>query len=66
MGAVNTTLGEENSEPVSVTRPERARAYRRPRRTPITWVRGGIEEPGRPEKIMLTLPPEIRIEGRTG
>jgi 4,5-dihydroxyphthalate decarboxylase len=28
----------------------------------IIWVRGGIEEPGRPEKIKLTLPPEIRIE----
>ncbi len=28
----------------------------------IVWVRGGLEEPGRPEKIRLTLPPEIRIE----
>ena len=28
----------------------------------IVWLRGGIEEPGRPEKIKLTLPPEIRIE----
>jgi 4,5-dihydroxyphthalate decarboxylase len=28
----------------------------------IVWVRGGAEEPGRPEKIRLTLPPEIRIE----
>jgi 4,5-dihydroxyphthalate decarboxylase len=28
----------------------------------IIWVRGGIEEPGRPEKIKLTLPPEIRVE----
>jgi 4,5-dihydroxyphthalate decarboxylase len=27
----------------------------------IIWMRGGIEEPGRPEKINLTLPPEIRI-----
>jgi 4,5-dihydroxyphthalate decarboxylase len=30
--------------------------------TDITWVRGGIEEPGRPEKISVTLPPEIRVE----
>ena len=28
----------------------------------VTWVRGGIEEPGRPEKIALKLPPEIRLE----
>jgi 4,5-dihydroxyphthalate decarboxylase len=28
----------------------------------ITWVRGGIEEPGRPEKISVALPPEIKIE----
>jgi 4,5-dihydroxyphthalate decarboxylase len=28
----------------------------------IAWVRGGIEQPGRPEKIAITLPPEIRIE----
>jgi 4,5-dihydroxyphthalate decarboxylase len=28
----------------------------------ITWVRGGMEEPGRPEKIALTLPSDIRIE----
>lgn len=28
----------------------------------ITWVRGGMEHPGRREKISLQLPPEIRIE----
>jgi 4,5-dihydroxyphthalate decarboxylase len=28
----------------------------------IVWVRGGMETPGRPEKIPLTLPPEIRLE----
>lgn len=28
----------------------------------VTWVRGGIETPGRPEKIKLQLPPDIRIE----
>ncbi len=28
----------------------------------ITWVRGGIATPGRPEKITLALAPEIRIE----
>lgn len=28
----------------------------------VTWVRGGIETPGRPEKIRLALPPEVRIE----
>ena len=27
-----------------------------------TWVRGGIETPGRPEKIALALPPGIRLE----
>ena len=26
------------------------------------WVRGGLEEPGRPEKISLTLPTSIRLE----
>ena len=35
----------------------------------ITWVRGGIETPGRPEKIALELPPGVRLEdapaGRT-
>ena len=35
----------------------------------ITWVRGGIETPGRPEKIGLALPPDVRLEdapaGRT-
>jgi 4,5-dihydroxyphthalate decarboxylase len=28
----------------------------------IIWVRGGIEEPGRAEKIAITLPPDVRIE----
>ncbi|WP_417691987.1 ABC transporter substrate-binding protein [Roseibium sp.] len=28
----------------------------------VTWVRGGLEQPGRPEKIALNLPPEIKIE----
>jgi len=28
----------------------------------VTWVQGGIDEPGRPEKIALTLPPSIRVE----
>ena len=28
----------------------------------ITWVRGGIETPGRPEKIALTLPADVRID----
>jgi 4,5-dihydroxyphthalate decarboxylase len=28
----------------------------------ITWVRGGMEHPGRPEKIPLQLPADIRIE----
>ena len=28
----------------------------------VVWVRGGIDEPGRPEKIPLALPPSIRIE----
>lgn len=28
----------------------------------VTWVRGGIDMPGRPEKIGLQLPPDIRIE----
>ncbi len=28
----------------------------------VTWVRGGIDTPGRPEKIPLQLPPEVRIE----
>jgi len=35
----------------------------------IAWVRGGIETPGRPEKIDLALPPGVRIDdapaGRT-
>jgi len=28
----------------------------------IQWVRGGLEQPGRVEKISVTLPPEIRLE----
>jgi len=28
----------------------------------VTWVRGGIDEPGRPEKIKLRLPPDVRME----
>jgi 4,5-dihydroxyphthalate decarboxylase len=28
----------------------------------IVWVRGGMERPGRPEKIALELPPDVRIE----
>jgi 4,5-dihydroxyphthalate decarboxylase len=26
------------------------------------WIRAGIEEPGRPEKITLNLPPDVRLE----
>lgn len=28
----------------------------------IIWVRGGMDTPGRPEKIALDLPPEVRVE----
>ncbi len=28
----------------------------------ITWVRGGIDTPGRPEKIKLQLPPDVHLE----
>jgi 4,5-dihydroxyphthalate decarboxylase len=28
----------------------------------MTWVRGGIEQPGRGEKIALVLPPQVRLE----
>ncbi|MNY02904.1 4,5-dihydroxyphthalate decarboxylase [compost metagenome] len=28
----------------------------------VTWVRGGIDQPGRPEKIKLQLPPTVRVE----
>jgi 4,5-dihydroxyphthalate decarboxylase len=28
----------------------------------VLWVRGGLEEPGRPEKIALDLPPSLRFE----
>ena len=35
----------------------------------VQWVRGGIDTPGRPEKIKLQLPPDVRLEdapaGRT-
>lgn len=27
----------------------------------VTWVRGGIDEPGRPEKIPVALPPGVRV-----
>lgn len=27
----------------------------------VTWVRGGIDEPGRPEKIKLALPPDVKL-----
>ena len=28
----------------------------------MRWVRGGIEDAGRPEKIKLNLPPDVRLE----
>lgn len=28
----------------------------------VTWVRGGIDTPGRPEKVELQLPPGVRLE----
>src|SRR3979409_8992 len=28
----------------------------------IHWIRGGIEEPGRPEKITVKLPPGVRLD----
>lgn len=28
----------------------------------VTWVRGGIDTPSRPEKISLQLPPDVRVE----
>jgi 4,5-dihydroxyphthalate decarboxylase len=28
----------------------------------VTWVRGGIDTPGRPEKIKLQLPPDVNVE----
>lgn len=28
----------------------------------VTWVRGGIDTPGRPEKIKLELPPDVKVE----
>ncbi|KAB2878012.1 MAG: ABC transporter substrate-binding protein, partial [Pseudorhodoplanes sp.] len=28
----------------------------------VVWVRGGIEAPGRPEKIKLSLPPDVKVE----
>lgn len=27
----------------------------------VTWVRGGIDQPGRPEKIKLKLPPDVKM-----
>src|SRR5271168_494282 len=39
------------------------------KRTDIHWIRGGIEEAGRPEKITIKLPPGVRLdnapEGKT-
>src|SRR5580693_8688166 len=39
------------------------------KRTDIHWIRGGIEEAGRPEKITVKLPPGVRLdnapEGKT-
>lgn len=32
----------------------------------IQWVRGGMEQAGRPEKIKLELPPDVRIEDAPG
>jgi 4,5-dihydroxyphthalate decarboxylase len=32
----------------------------------IIWVRGGLEEPGRPEKIAIALPASLRVEAATG
>src|SRR5262245_48665962 len=32
----------------------------------IVWVRGGLEESGRPEKIPVALPPSVRIESAPG
>ena len=32
----------------------------------IVWVRGGLEEPGRREKIAVTLPASVRLEAATG
>ncbi|WP_029008720.1 ABC transporter substrate-binding protein [Azospirillum halopraeferens] len=32
----------------------------------VTWVRGGLEDPGRPEKIALTLPSDVRLEAAPG
>lgn len=28
----------------------------------VTWVRGGMDTPGRPEKIKVDLPPDVRVE----
>ena len=28
----------------------------------VTWVRGGIDDPSRPEKITIKLPPDVRLE----
>jgi 4,5-dihydroxyphthalate decarboxylase len=32
----------------------------------VTYFRGGEEEPGRPEKLRLSLPPEVRVETIAG
>ena len=32
------------------------------KRSDIHWIRGGIEEPGRPEKITVKLPPGVRLD----
>src|SRR6202166_4035966 len=32
------------------------------KRSDIHWIRGGIEEPGRPEKISVNLPPGVRLD----
>jgi 4,5-dihydroxyphthalate decarboxylase len=31
-------------------------------RSDVVWVRGGLEEPGRQEKVAVSLPPDIRLE----
>jgi len=32
----------------------------------VTWVRGGIDDPSRPEKISINLPPGVRLENAPG
>src|SRR6059058_2723594 len=41
MRAVDVLPSEGNTEPATVSSPVPARARRRTRRTPVTWVRGG-------------------------